>query len=118
MTEIAQLRSEILGLQNEMLRHGQCGDEPTKLHLTQMVKKITYADTSMAALKLSDAVDAVPATPEHLSNPTTQQQQWQGQLQQQQQQKGTMSFGFDDALRIEPAAASLEQQIRPGSECR
>ncbi|PKX97596.1 bZIP transcription factor atfB [Aspergillus novofumigatus IBT 16806] len=44
VSEIARLRSEILGLKNEVLKHAQCGDEPIKLHLAQMVKKITYND--------------------------------------------------------------------------
>lgn len=122
VTEIARLRSEILGLKNEVLRHAQCGDEPIKLHLAQMVKKITYHDTSTAAPELSDAADAASTTPEDPPTPITQQQQRrQGQSQQppqqQQQQQGTMSFGFDDALQMEPAAAAtLAQQIRRESE--
>ena len=32
IAEIARLRSEILGLKNEVLKHAQCGDEPIKLH--------------------------------------------------------------------------------------
>lgn len=113
VTEISRLRSEMLGLKNEVLRHAQCGDEPIKLHLAQMVKKITYTDTSTGAPELSDAADAVSTTPEDSPTPIAQQQRRQGQLQQQ----GTMSFGFDDALQMEPAAAaSLEQQIRRESE--
>ncbi|OJJ51031.1 hypothetical protein ASPZODRAFT_127025 [Penicilliopsis zonata CBS 506.65] len=46
MAEIARLRSEILGLKNEVLKHAQCGDEPIKLHLAQMVKRITYSDNN------------------------------------------------------------------------
>ena len=128
VTEIARLRSEILGLKNEVLRHAQCGDEPIKLHLAQMVKKITYHDNGTAAPELSDAADAVSTTPEDPPTPTAQQQRRHNQSQQQQQQQqqppqqqqhqqGTMSFGFDDALQIEPAAAaSLAQQIRRESE--
>ena len=105
VTEIARLRHEILGLKNEVLRHAQCGDEPIKLHLAQMVKKITYNDTSTTAAELSDAADAV-STSEEPSTPTAQQQPHQGQ------QQGVMSFGFDDALQ----PAVLEQQMRRDSE--
>lgn len=105
VAEIARLRHEILGLKNEVLRHAQCGDEPIKLHLAQMVKKITYNDTSTTAAELSDAADAV-STSEEPSTPTAQQQP------QQSQQQGVMSFGFDDALQ----PAVLEQQMRRDSE--
>ncbi|OGM39898.1 bZIP transcription factor (Atf21) [Aspergillus bombycis] len=44
-TEIEHLRSEVLNLKNEMLRHAQCGDEAIKLHLAQMVRMITSKDT-------------------------------------------------------------------------
>ncbi|KAE8377345.1 hypothetical protein BDV26DRAFT_216141 [Aspergillus bertholletiae] len=43
--EIEHLRSEVLSLKNEMLRHAQCGDEAIKLHLAQMVRMITSKDT-------------------------------------------------------------------------
>lgn len=121
VTEIARLRSEILGLKNEVLRHAQCGDEPIKLHLAQMVKRITYNDNGAAVAELSDSADAASTTPEDPPTSTAQQQRRQNQAQQppqqQQQQQVTMSFGFDDALQMEPAAAaSLAQQIRRESE--
>ncbi|KAL2011434.1 hypothetical protein VTN00DRAFT_4152 [Thermoascus crustaceus] len=98
VAEIARLRSEILGLKNEVLKHAQCGDEPIKLHLAQMVKKITYNDTA----DFGDAADATDATDETTS-PSVQ---------------GAMSFGFDDPLQLEPqqTAESIEQQIRRDSE--
>lgn len=58
VNKIARLRSEILGLKNELLRHAQCGDEPIKLHLAQMVKRITYDDTGLGAPVVSGAADA------------------------------------------------------------
>lgn len=115
VAEIARLRSEILGLKNEVLRHAQCGDEPIKLHLAQMVKKITYNDTSTTAVETSDAEDAVP-TSEDSPTPPAQQQQGRGQRRHQPQQD-MVSFGFDDALQMESAAgATLEQQMRRDSE--
>jgi len=100
VAEIARLRSEILSLKNEVLKHAQCGDEPIKLHLAQMVKKITYNDAADAH-DPNDVADTAgdPGTP-----PSSL--------------RGSVSFGFDDPLQLDPSAsaASLEQQIRRDSE--
>lgn len=98
VAEIARLRSEILGLKNEVLKHAQCGDEPIKLHLAQMVKKITYNDTT-------DGHD--PADPADVTDSTTSPSI-----------HGAMSFGFDDPLQLDPRQSSdaLEQQFRRESE--
>lgn len=99
MSEIARLRSEILSLKNEVLKHAQCGDEPIKLHLAQMVKKITYNDT---AVDLADAADALSSS-ESAATPKA---------------PAALSFGFDDPLQLDPQAASgtLEQHLRRDSE--
>lgn len=111
MMEISRLRSEILGLKNEVLRHAQCGDEPIKLHLAQMVKKITYNDTSSTMPDFSDAAEHV-STSEEPPTPTVQHRQ-----HHKHHQQGMTSFGFDDALQMEPSAAvSLEQEMRRDSE--
>lgn len=110
VNEIARLRSEILGLKNEVLRHAQCGDEPIKLHLAQMVKKITYNENS-GAPEMSDAADAV-STSEDASSPVGQHSNLQHHHPQ-----GMVSFGFDDALQMDPSASeSLQQQMRRQSE--
>ncbi|CAI7585205.1 unnamed protein product [Penicillium glandicola] len=114
--QIARLRSEVLGLKNEVLKHAQCGDEPIKLHLAQMVKKITDNDGappaglpespvgipdnhSVSPLEPPASVTAVPVP---APAPTA------------------MSFGFDDPMQLEPAAAAaaeaFEQQMRRESE--
>lgn len=107
VAEIARLRSEILGLKNEVLKHAQCGDEPIKLHLAQMVKKITYND---AAADFADGPE-MPSSSESVATPKP---------------PTTLSFGFDDPLQLDPPAAAaaaaaasgetLEQQLRRGSE--
>ncbi|XHG04613.1 hypothetical protein AWENTII_007868 [Aspergillus wentii] len=97
VTEIARLRSEILGLKNEVLKHAQCGDEPIKLHLAQMVKKITYNDS---APELTDVADAASSSDGPMT-PTGQQ---------------PLSFGFDDPLQLESNSGAFEQQIRRDSE--
>lgn len=94
MGEIARLRSEILGLKNEVLKHAQCGDEPIKLHLAQMVKKITYPDTGS---EITDAADCASSS-EAATTPVAQ--------------AAALSFGFDDQLQIEPAADALDQARR------
>jgi hypothetical protein len=98
VAEIARLKSEILGLKNEVLKHAQCGDEPIKLHLAQMVKKITDVDSAgfreqHAEVMGHEASNISPSI------------------------RGSISFGFDDPLQLDnpPSAASLEQ-IRRDSE--
>lgn len=111
--EIARLRSEILSLKNEVLKHAQCGDEPIKLHLAQMVKKITDTDGPPApadppvnlveTLPASSPEPAPTPTPNPILMPTA---------------ATTLSFGFDDALQLEPsstAVADAYEQIRRDS---
>lgn len=100
VAEIARLRSEILGLKNEVLKHAQCGDEPIKLHLAQMVKKITYNDTSVDFTDGAEVASSTESAATPRPPPTT------------------LSFGFDDPLQIDPqvASKSLEQQVRRESE--
>ncbi|EAW13150.1 bZIP transcription factor atfB [Aspergillus clavatus NRRL 1] len=100
VSEIARLRSEILGLKNEVLKHAQCGDEPIKLHLAQMVKKITYNDS--AAPDLTDVADAASSS----DGPVTPRP------------PQALSFGFDDPLHLEPSrpGESLDQPLRRDSE--
>lgn len=121
--EIARLRSEILSLKNEVLKHAQCGDEPIKLHLAQMVKKITDTDggggggggvpvpVDPPIIQLPDQVPGSPEdtapTPTATGAPTLMA-------------STALSFGFDDPLQLEPAAAAaaeaFEQQLRRDSE--
>lgn len=63
VAEIARMRSETLGLKNEVFRHAQCGNEPIKIHLAQMVKNITYNDTTVTATESCDAADVSWADP-------------------------------------------------------
>ncbi|KAE8349695.1 hypothetical protein BDV28DRAFT_140683 [Aspergillus coremiiformis] len=93
-TEIEQLRSEVLGLKNEMLRHAQCGDEAIKLHLAQMVRLITSKDTPRHDLVDSIRSPVVPMTP------TPQ----------------TLSFGFDGPLQLAPSDLGSPLDQRRDSE--
>ncbi|KAJ5782412.1 hypothetical protein N7457_004186 [Penicillium paradoxum] len=123
MAEISRLRSEVLGLKNEVLKHAQCGDEPIKLHLAQMVKRITDKDGSQnqtampppspVAIPDNPSVSPLESTPVPVtaaaavpvSSATA---------------PASLSFGFDDPLQLEPAAAAaaeaFEQQMRRESE--
>lgn len=120
VSEIARLRSEILSLKNEVLKHAQCGDEPIKLHLAQMVKKITDTDGGGGAVPVPvdppiiQLPDQVPGSPEDTA-PTPTATGAPAPMA-----STALSFGFDDPLQLEPAAAAaaeaFEQQLRRDSE--
>ncbi|KAJ5946789.1 Basic leucine zipper (bZIP) transcription factor atfB [Penicillium verhagenii] len=131
VSEIARLRSEILCLKNEVLKHAQCGDEPIKLHLAHMVKKITDIDgpapaasvVTVAATPHLDMMDNVTSPIAPTPTPTSGRSPIQSQSQAQPQVpsvSSALSFGFDDPLQLEPAAAAaaeaFEQQLRRDSE--
>ncbi|KAJ5690100.1 Rho GTPase activation protein [Penicillium macrosclerotiorum] len=117
VAEITRLRSEILSLKNEVLKHAQCGDEPIKLHLAQMVKKITDIDgppppPTMAGPP-ADLVENVSTSPSEIASAAT--------TTTAPTVPAPLSFGFDDSLQLEPAAAAaaaeaFEQQLRRDSE--
>lgn len=121
--EIARLRSEILCLKNEVLKHAQCGDEPIKLHLAQMVKKITDIDgpapVASVAVKHSH-IDIMKTTPSPVAPTPTPTSSRSTAVSQAPAAPSALSFGFDDPLQLEPAAAAaaevFEQQLRRDSE--
>ncbi|KAJ5697521.1 Basic leucine zipper (bZIP) transcription factor atfB [Penicillium malachiteum] len=129
--EIAKLRSEILSLKNEVLKHAQCEDEPIKLHLAQMVKKITDTDgplpasTTTAAVAMDSHVDIMETAPSPdpvpTPTPVTTAMNTSTIPHPLPPQSTALSFGFDDPLQLEPAAAAaaadvFEQQLRRDSE--
>ncbi|KAJ5713191.1 Basic leucine zipper (bZIP) transcription factor atfB [Penicillium malachiteum] len=129
--EIAKLRSEILSLKNEVLKHAQCGDEPIKLHLAQMVKKITDTDgpppatTTTTAVAMDSHIDVMETAPSPdvvpTPTPVTAAMNTSTLPPQLPPQSTALSFGFDDSLQLEPAAAAaaadvFEQQLRRDSE--
>ncbi|KAJ9480955.1 hypothetical protein VN97_g12556 [Penicillium thymicola] len=120
IAEIARLRSEILGLKNEVLKHAQCGDEPIKLHLAQMVKKITDNDGAPPAA-LPDSPVRIPDNNNPSVSPleATPPPVTAAVAVSAPAPAAAMSFGFDDPLQLEPAAAAaeaFEQQMRRESE--
>ncbi|CRG84412.1 hypothetical protein PISL3812_01703 [Talaromyces islandicus] len=114
--EISRLRSEVLHLKNEVLRHAQCGDEPIKLHLAQMVKQIASKDrddpiaAAAAAAAASIPVPNTGGTADGSGEPLADTEPSPSSL------RDSVSFGFDDPLHNMDGAASLEQQIRRDSE--
>ncbi|KAL1976018.1 hypothetical protein VTN31DRAFT_4410 [Thermomyces dupontii] len=132
--EISALRGQILALKNEVLKHAQCGDEPIKLHLAQMVKQITYrdsqdphahglADCSAAAAAAAAAV-AASAAPLSASASASASALVSGSAVPDAQSStpsssspvhGGISFGFDEQLHMD-SSTSFEQQIRRDSE--
>lgn len=105
VSEITRLRSEILSLKNEVLTHAQCGDEPIKLHLAQMVKKITDTDSpskpAAAAPSSAELLDVASVSPDTAPTPTTTT----AVTAPAQPTTSALSFGFDDSL--EPASAAV-----------
>jgi hypothetical protein len=124
VSEIARLRSEILCLKNEVLKHAQCGDEPIKLHLAQMVKKITDIDgpasVPSAGAVANSHVDIMETAPSPLAPTPTPTLGRSAAVSQTPAAPSALSFGFDDPLQLEPAAAAaaeaFEQQLRRDSE--
>ncbi|KAJ5152254.1 Rho GTPase activation protein [Penicillium capsulatum] len=108
--EIARLRSEILSLKNEVLKHAQCGDEPIKLHLAQMVKRITDTDgpPPAPADPPVNLMDTLPVSPPEAPPPPTPNPQPMPAA------STTLSFGFDDPLQLEPTGPAIDayEQIR------
>ncbi|KAJ5098606.1 Basic leucine zipper (bZIP) transcription factor atfB [Penicillium argentinense] len=117
--EIASLRSEILSLKNEVLKHAQCGDEPIKLHLAQMVKRITDTDGQPSA-PIEPSADLVENIPTSSSDgPPTPIAAMPTSTSFSISAPGAsaMSFGFDDPMQLDAAATeAFEQQMRRSSE--
>lgn len=133
--EISALRGQILALKNEVLKHAQCGDEPIKLHLAQMVKQITYRDSqdpqphglpdcSVTAAAAAAAAAAASAPGPPLSATASASVSASGSAVADAQSStpsssspvhGGISFGFDDQLHLD-SSTSFEQQIRRDSE--
>ncbi|KAJ6102748.1 Basic leucine zipper (bZIP) transcription factor atfB [Penicillium sp. IBT 16267x] len=122
--EIARLRSEILCLKNEVLKHAQCGDESIKLHLAQMVKKITDIDgpapVASASAVAHSQIDIMETASSPVAPTPTTTSGRSTATSQAPAAPSTLSFGFDDSLQLEPAATAaaeaFEQQLRRDSE--
>ncbi|KAJ5973527.1 Rho GTPase activation protein [Penicillium waksmanii] len=127
VAEIARLRSDLLHLKNEVLKHAQCGDEPIKLHLAQMVKKITDTDSrlSVPPEPMAEIVENIPTSSSDGPPTPTATLPTATPASIAVQTASALSFGFDDPMQLEPVAASvapvypadaLEQQLRRDSE--
>ena len=126
VAEIARLRSLTLELKNEVLKHAQCGDESIKLHLAQMVKKITDTDGQPSAPvePMVDMIENLPSSPSE-GPPTPIAAPGSTSVSIPTQAAAAVSFGFDDPMQLEPDAAvaasafpteAFEQQMRRDSE--
>lgn len=111
--EISRLRSDMLGLKNEVLRHAQCGDEPIKLHLAQMAEQIANKDrddrTATVPIGVATATGGSFAA-DGSGEPLPDTELSPSSL------RDSVSFGFDDPLHNVGGADSLEQQIRQDPE--
>jgi hypothetical protein len=122
--EIHELKSQALNLKNELLKHAQCNDEAIKLHLSHMVSKITENNVDPQAAQVAAAAAAVVTDvsaelPDAGTVPVAEPAEM---LPTPRPPVPTvLSFGFDDPLQLEPAAAvhaaeAFEQQLRRDSE--
>ena len=103
LAEISHLRGEILHLKNEVLKHAQCGDEPIRLHLAQMVKKITASDSVLGALQPPQASKRIDQQQSEIDTPPSV--------------NGEINFGFDDPMSLDlPSDFKSLEQIRSGSD--
>lgn len=137
--EVQKLKAQVLSLKNELLCHAQCNDEAIKLHLTQMVKDITVKDTDARPpvpgdptanlpdhTTITTTTSANPIPPSEPDVPSTQHPvssiaATTAAATTAAPAPTTLSFGFDDPLQLEPAAAAaaaeaFEQQLRRDSE--
>ncbi|CAL5870782.1 uncharacterized protein PFLUO_LOCUS5022 [Penicillium psychrofluorescens] len=122
--EIHDLKSQALNLKNELLKHAQCNDEAIKLHLSHMVTKITEnnADPHTAQVTAAAAAVVTDVSAELPDAGTVPVAEPAEMLPTPRQPVPTgLSFGFDDPLQLEPAAAAaaaeaFEQQLRRDSE--
>lgn len=122
--EIHELKSQALNLKNELLKHAQCNDEAIKLHLSHMVSKITENNTDpqaaqVAAVAAAAVTDVSAELPDAGTVPVSEPAEM---LPTPRPSVPTvLSFGFDDPLQLEPAAAAaaaeaFEQQLRRDSD--
>ncbi|KAJ5764310.1 Rho GTPase activation protein [Penicillium manginii] len=125
VSEIARLRSDLLHLKNEVLKHAQCGDEPIKLHLAHMVKKITDTDgrPSVPPEPMAEVAENIPTSSSDSPPTPIAVLPTATHASVAVQSSSVLSFGFDDPMQLEPAvvapvfaADSLEQQLRRDSE--
>ncbi|KAJ5832542.1 Rho GTPase activation protein [Penicillium riverlandense] len=123
--EIHELKSQALNLKNELLKHAQCNDEAIKLHLSAMVSKITENNVDPQAAQAGAAAagvvtDVSAELPDAGTVPVAAEPA--EMLPTPRPPVPTvLSFGFDDTLQLEPAAAAaaaeaFEQQLRRDSE--
>ncbi|RAK99502.1 bZIP transcription factor atfB [Aspergillus ibericus CBS 121593] len=97
LSEADRLRSELLSLKNELLRHSRCGDEAINLHLSQMVRNITYQDT--AASEMRSGPDSLTSGSPNMAAPPQ-----------------SLSFGFDSPIQMPSTSDSLDAPSHQDSE--
>ncbi|PYH91649.1 hypothetical protein BO71DRAFT_294547, partial [Aspergillus ellipticus CBS 707.79] len=90
-TEVDHLRSEILTLKNELLRHSQCGDNGIKRHLAQMIKEISDKGAAGASESRTGGSPGPDWGPGLKVDPLEDEQK--------------MDFDFDDLVRLPPVSA-------------
>ncbi|PWY83360.1 hypothetical protein BO70DRAFT_361472 [Aspergillus heteromorphus CBS 117.55] len=116
-SEVDHLRSEILSLKNELLRHSQCGDAGIKRHLAQMIKEISDrgaagSGTDESSNNASDGGGGKMGSSRESGHGERKMEDDQDHDEDQDLKTEKMDFDFDDLVRLPPSngGAAVEQR--------
>ncbi|RAH69853.1 bZIP transcription factor [Aspergillus aculeatinus CBS 121060] len=104
-SEVSQLRSQILELKNELLRHSGCDDPAIKAHLARMVAHLSQRSASVSGA--SESEGGGPQVRSSRSTPLSPAQQ--NILKEGVEQDA--AFGFDDILHLPNAGGSKADEL-------
>ncbi|PYH81210.1 hypothetical protein BO82DRAFT_96500 [Aspergillus uvarum CBS 121591] len=110
-SEVSQLRSQILELKNELLRHSGCDDPAIKAHLARMVAHLSQRSASVSgASEASAKEDGGPLGRSSRSTPLSPAHQSDAK----QEVAPEAAYGFDDMLHLPNAGDSKTDEQEEG----
>ncbi|RAK75878.1 uncharacterized protein BO72DRAFT_155523 [Aspergillus fijiensis CBS 313.89] len=109
-SEVSQLRSQILELKNELLRHSGCDDPAIKAHLARMV-----AHLSQRSASVSGASESEGGGPQVRSSRSTPLSPAQPKILKEEVEQDA-AFGFDDMLHLPNAGGSKTDELEEEKE--
>ncbi|PYI28143.1 hypothetical protein BP00DRAFT_271941 [Aspergillus indologenus CBS 114.80] len=106
-SEVSQLRSQILELKNELLRHSGCDDPAIKAHLARMVAHLSQRSASVSgASEASAKEDGAPPGRSSRSTPLSPAHQSDAEPEVEPE----AAFGFDDMLHLGDSKADEQEE--------
>ncbi|OJK01980.1 hypothetical protein ASPACDRAFT_76443 [Aspergillus aculeatus ATCC 16872] len=113
-SEVSQLRSQILELKNELLRHSGCDDPAIKAHLARMVAHLSQRSASVSGP--SESEGGGPRARSSRSTPLSPA--YENIAKEEVEQKA--AFGFDDMLHLPNAGGSKadEEEVEEEEELK